>query len=138
MSRSQSVRAKAAVGLVGQAVMRKLVTVGVLAMLAGVGAWQLGFAVEPSRTPLSVTLQGEQYPQAGSVCTYWADVSGGSGSYTYRWSGPGVDNETGSSVNVTIPSGSHYGISVWVQDGVDEEQDGWMIIPTLGGSDCTS
>jgi hypothetical protein len=119
--------------------MKKLVTVCALAMLLGVGGRQLGLAAEPSRTPLSVILQGEQYPEAGSVCTYWADVSGGSGSYTYEWSlgNQGVIG-TGSSVNVTIPFTSHAGISVRVWDGVDMVQDGWMIIPTPGGSDCSS
>jgi hypothetical protein len=120
--------------------MRKLVAMCSLLMLVGVGGMQLGLAAEPSRTFHSVTLQGEQYPQPGSVCTYWADVSGGSGSYTYEWSLGSTGNiiGTGSSVNVYITPGSHYAIFVRVWDGEEEASDGWMIIPTSGGSTCDS
>jgi hypothetical protein len=123
--------------------MRKLVVMCSMAVLVGVGGIQLGLAAEPSGTALSVTVQGESYVKVGSVCTYWADVSGGSGSYTYEWTFGGTGGGqpvigTGSSVNLTIVPGTHYGLAVRVWDGDDEEVGGIIIIPTPDGSDCAS
>ena len=37
--------------------------------------------------PLSVTILGPNKVRPNTYCTWWASVSGGTGSYTYQWSG---------------------------------------------------
>lgn len=59
----------------------------ITAVIDGVAGSTSVTVVNPSVTPLSVTINGPSQIRPNTQCGWWASVSGGTPSYSYSWSG---------------------------------------------------
>ena len=84
------------------------------------------YTVEGSLNPLSVSISGPTEVPPDVVCRWEADVSGGSPSYTYAWSGVLSGNEW--YLEGSLSSGGN--LSLTVTDGEDDS-DGDLISITV-------
>jgi hypothetical protein len=62
-------------------------TATITAVIDGVAGSTTVTVVNPSSTPLSVTIDGPTHIRPNTQCAWWASASGGTPGYTYSWSG---------------------------------------------------
>ena len=97
--------------------MRKLLAILVAAALVGIQGAEPSVAAEASRLSHAVSILGPDHVKHGETCEYTAQVTGGSGTYTYEWSAGGVVLGSGATQFVTMPSsGNKIVIGVSVTD----------------------
>lgn len=89
--------------------------------------------------PVSVTIDGPTEIQEGGSCTWWANASGGSGSYSYNWYYEGSWVGSGDSYTGGVLNGdtdTSFRLTVYASDGSDSDNDEIFVSETPDAPLC--
>ena len=89
-------------------------TTTITAVIDGISGTRSATVVNP--VPLSATLYGPNSVKPNTQCYWWVTPSGGTGSYSYSWSGGSFGNPSGADYFARSPSSGSFQVTVTVTD----------------------
>lgn len=93
-------------------------TTTITAVIDGISGTRSATVVNP--VPLSATLYGPSSVKPNTQCYWWVTPSGGTGSYSYSWSGGSGGQSWGSDYYTYSPSSGSFTVSVTVTSGLSQ------------------